>query len=115
MSTDAEKASKRSVAFTMNGTEYVGKLGSNQLIAVEKELGIGIYRYAEQVGINATRTVLMFGSGHVDKTMDTDKFMDDFDEEMANGGISDLNKKALEMIDKSGALGKDKKKDGAKA
>lgn len=96
------------IVWPMNGTEYAGKLGSQQIIGLEKELGVGILHAEEKMGVEFTHKTLLYAARKMNKELNGAKFVDDFDAEMEEVGIEAMMITATKLLKASGALGKEK-------
>jgi len=97
------------IGWKMNGTEYVGRLGSKEIVALEKTLGVGIYKVSEKLGVEFTKTALQLAAMRGNRQLDSAKFENDFDAELDAQGLGAMSTVAMNLVTNSGALGKEAK------
>jgi len=98
----------KSSTWTMNGFEYTGALNALGIMALEKQIGVGIFSISGKLGVEVTFTTLQLAAQKHNPRLDAEKFSTDFNEEVDRRGIGPLATKAMEIIKDSGALGVDK-------
>jgi hypothetical protein len=92
----------------MNGFEYTGALGALGIMALEKQIGVGVFSIGGKLGVEVTFTTLQLAAQKHNPRLDAEKFSTDFETEVGKNGIGSLASKAMEIIKDSGALGVEK-------
>lgn len=102
-------------SWQMNGRDYSGKLGPEEIIQLETTTGVGIFQIQSKVGMGVTRNALLYAAMKGNPKLDAQTFGKDFESEMERIGLPKMAAIALELIKDSGALGidsEDEKKSG---
>ena len=104
-------ATKTPIVWKMNGKEFTGRLGVNEIIQVEQELGAGLAKITDKMGMGSTRMILQKAASRLNQNLKVKDFFKDFEDEVEENGLEGLILVSMDILKASGALGKNEEEE----